>query len=66
MIHELNDTSRLHMACHAIDTYNKGDRADGNAAFDENFGSLAKNVVGILLTTLGYESIDSALHRISN
>ncbi|KAL1712190.1 hypothetical protein EV715DRAFT_214145 [Schizophyllum commune] len=57
---ELTHASRLHMTCHAIDSYIKG--ADGNAAFKDNLGFLAVQLIGTWLACLRYESIDSALH----
>ncbi|KAL1711247.1 hypothetical protein EV715DRAFT_268694, partial [Schizophyllum commune] len=51
----------LWRTCHAIDSYVKGDNADGDAAFDDNLGFLTGQFVGMLVTTLGYNSIESAL-----
>ncbi|KAI4527771.1 hypothetical protein K525DRAFT_185713 [Schizophyllum commune Loenen D] len=59
------DAFRLHMTCHAIDSY-IGDSANPNTAFDENLGFLAVQFVGLLVTTLGYESIESALRSTGN
>ncbi|KAI5885713.1 uncharacterized protein SCHCODRAFT_02644174 [Schizophyllum commune H4-8] len=61
-----DDASRLHSTCHAIDLYIKEDRADGNAAFDDNLGFLVVRLIGWLFTTLGYDSIDSALRTIGH
>ncbi|KAL1669926.1 hypothetical protein GGF50DRAFT_43424 [Schizophyllum commune] len=54
-------TRRLHMTCHAIDSYVKGDSANGNAAFDDNLGFLAMRFTDSLLAILKYDSLDSAL-----
>ncbi|KAI5885710.1 uncharacterized protein SCHCODRAFT_0238437 [Schizophyllum commune H4-8] len=62
----VDDASRLHMTCHAIDSYSKEDSADGNAAFDDNLGFLAARLTDLLLTTLGHDSIDSALRTIGH
>ncbi|KAL1711925.1 hypothetical protein EV715DRAFT_214620 [Schizophyllum commune] len=62
---KLSDAFRLHMTCHAIDSY-IGDSANPNTAFDENLGFLAVQFVGLLVTTLGYESIEHALHSTGN
>ncbi|KAL1724987.1 hypothetical protein EV714DRAFT_222168 [Schizophyllum commune] len=63
---KLSDASRLHMTCHAIDSYVKRDNAGGTASFDDNLGFLAVQFVGVLVTTLGYGSIESALRRIEH
>ncbi|KAL1751020.1 hypothetical protein FB107DRAFT_222821 [Schizophyllum commune] len=65
---KVSDASRLHMACHAIESYVKRDNADsdGKVAFDDNLGFLATQFVGALVTTLGYGSIESALRRIGH
>ncbi|KAL1750076.1 hypothetical protein FB107DRAFT_224493 [Schizophyllum commune] len=65
---KVSDASRLHMACHAIESYVKRDNtdSDGNVAFDDNLGFLATQFVGALVTTLGYGSIESALRRIGH
>ncbi|KAL1676871.1 hypothetical protein EV122DRAFT_215447 [Schizophyllum commune] len=56
-----SDISRLHTACHAIDSYVKGNSADGNAAFDDDLGFLAMRFTDLLLAILEYDSLDSAL-----
>ncbi|KAL1712193.1 hypothetical protein EV715DRAFT_297308 [Schizophyllum commune] len=60
LVDELSNASRLHMACHVIDSFVKEDSADGDAAFD----LLVAQFTGLLLATLGYDSIDSALQII--
>ena len=58
----MSHASRLHIACHAIDLFVKEDSTDGDAAFDH----LVAHFTGLLLATLGYESIDSALEIIGH
>ncbi|KAL1689539.1 hypothetical protein GGG16DRAFT_114904 [Schizophyllum commune] len=53
---------RLHTACHAIDSFVTEDSADGDAVFDH----LVARFTGLLLATLGYDSIDSALQIIGH
>ncbi|KAL1750358.1 hypothetical protein FB107DRAFT_252186 [Schizophyllum commune] len=48
--------------CHAIDLFVKEDSTDGDAAFD----LLVAHFTGLLFTTLGYDSIDSALQIIGH
>ncbi|KAL1698344.1 hypothetical protein EV121DRAFT_297278 [Schizophyllum commune] len=50
------------MACHAIDSFVKEGSADEDAAFD----LLVAHFTGLLFTTLGYESIKSALQKIGH
>ena len=50
------------MACHAIDLFVTEDSADGDAAFNH----LVARFTGLLLATLRYESIDSALQIIGH
>ncbi|KAL1749839.1 hypothetical protein FB107DRAFT_224878 [Schizophyllum commune] len=59
-VNRLSHASRLHMTCHAIDLFVKEDSADGDAVFD----LLVTDFTGLLLATLGYESIKSALQSI--
>ncbi|KAL1689540.1 hypothetical protein GGG16DRAFT_18134, partial [Schizophyllum commune] len=59
------DAFRLHVTCHAIDLH-IGDGANPNAAFDDNLGFLVVQFLGLFVTTLGYESIDSALRSTGN
>ncbi|KAL1669925.1 hypothetical protein GGF50DRAFT_85215 [Schizophyllum commune] len=54
--------SRLHTACHAIDSFVKADNTDGDAAFD----LLVAHFMGLLHDALGYESIEPALQMIGH
>uniref|UniRef100_D8QK46 DUF6535 domain-containing protein n=1 Tax=Schizophyllum commune (strain H4-8 / FGSC 9210) TaxID=578458 RepID=D8QK46_SCHCM len=45
----------------SCEAYEMEDNADGNTAFDDNLGFLVVQFTGSLLSTLGYDSIDSAL-----
>ncbi|KAL1689541.1 hypothetical protein GGG16DRAFT_57518 [Schizophyllum commune] len=56
-VDELSHASHFHMACHAIDLFVTEDSADGDAAFDH----LVAHFTGLLLATLGYGPINSAL-----
>ncbi|KAL1724962.1 hypothetical protein EV714DRAFT_222200 [Schizophyllum commune] len=63
---KLRHASGLHAVCHAIDLLVKEDSADGDAAFDDDLGSLAVQFVESLVPILGYGSIESALRRIGH
>ncbi|KAI5886707.1 uncharacterized protein SCHCODRAFT_02518204 [Schizophyllum commune H4-8] len=55
-----------HLLCPQSCELHEEDRAEGNAAFDDNLGFLAVHFIGSLLTTLGYDSIDSALRTVGH
>ncbi|KAL1725735.1 hypothetical protein EV714DRAFT_220732 [Schizophyllum commune] len=47
-------------SCESHESHER-DNADGNASFDDNLGFLAVQFIAVLVTTLGYGSIESAL-----